>query len=430
MNVLIVGSGGREHALAWKIVKSPLVGKTYAAPGNAGIADVAECVNIKTDDIESLLAFAKREAIDLTVVGPETPLVAGIVDRFQAEGLKIFGPTRAAAKLEGSKVFSKSIMKKYKVPTAEYRVFENTNDAKQYIVECEPPIVVKADGLAGGKGVIICNTAEEGVRAVNDLIEQQIFGEAGKRVVIEQFLQGEELSVLAFTDGEKILPLASAQDHKRVYDNDLGPNTGGMGAYSPCPLVNEAQLDAVVQKAIRPIVKGLAQEGIRYTGVIYAGLMMTEKGPFVLEYNCRFGDPETQAILPRLKNDIVPVLLQVAEGKLKQNTLEWDPRACVSVVMASGGYPASYKKGFIIKGLDELKPKRDVVAFHAGTVRGADRQYITDGGRVLAISALGTDLKEARERAYQAIDSIFFRDMHFRKDIGLKGLKQREAVRR
>ncbi|MBI4431605.1 MAG: phosphoribosylamine--glycine ligase [Candidatus Omnitrophica bacterium] len=429
MKILIVGSGGREHAVTWKVVKSPLVQKTFVAPGNAGIADLAECVDIKPDDIEGLLAFARREHIDLTIVGPESPLVAGIVDRFRSEGLKIFGPEKAAAELEGSKVFSKSIMKKFGVPTAEYRVFESVNDAKQYIVECEPPIVVKADGLAAGKGVLVCGSAEEGVCAVNDLIEQRIFGEAGKRVVIEQHLRGEELSILAFTDGKQILPLASAQDHKRVFDDDRGPNTGGMGAYSPCPLVHENQIGTVVEKTIRPVIDGLRREGILYTGVIYAGLMMTEKGPFVLEYNCRFGDPETQAILPRLKDDIVPVFLQVAEKDLGQRTLEWDSRACVSVVMASGGYPGAYKKGFIIKGLDELKHKRDVIVFHAGTSRGAERQYLTDGGRVLAVSALGADVREARERAYQTVDIIFFREAHYRKDIGLKALKQGEAVR-
>jgi len=429
MRVLIVGSGGREHTLAWKIVKSPLVTKTYAAPGNAGIAEVAECVDIKADDTEGLLHLAKREQIDLTVVGPEAPLVAGIVDRFREKGLKIFGPSKKAAQLEGSKIFSKELMKRCGVPTAEYRVFEDAVHAKEYIVNAELPMVVKADGLAAGKGVFVCAKAEEGIRAVNELLDQQIYGEAGKRVIVERCLQGEELSVLALTDGERIIPLASSQDHKRVYDDDRGPNTGGMGAYSPCPLVKERDLDAVVERTIRPVIEGFKKEGIVYSGVIYAGLMMTEKGPYVLEYNVRFGDPEIQAVLPRLKDDLVPLLVEISEGKLLEHELTWDGRACLTVVLASGGYPGRYKTGHIIKGAEELKHRRDIVIFHAGTSRGPERQLLTGGGRVMAVSALGAHLKQAYERAYEAVGSIYFRDVHYRKDIGMKALKYEEAVR-
>ena len=420
MKVLLIGSGGREHALAWKIAQSPLLTKLYAAPGNAGISQNAECVAIAADNIDGLLDFALREKIDLTVVGPEVPLVAGIWDKFNSKGLKVFGPTRDTALLEGSKAFSKDIMTKYGVPTAAYEIFTNVKEAKHYVIEAEMPVVIKADGLAAGKGVVICDSAEQAVATLGQMMEEKVFGEAGSKVVIEKKLEGEELSILVLTDGKKIIPLASARDHKRAYDHDRGPNTGGMGAFSPSMQIPENELGRIIDLAIRPVVEGLARDGVPYCGVLYAGLMMTKDGPYVLEYNCRFGDPETEAILPRMKSDLLPVLVQVANKHLEIETLDWYEKACMTVVMASGGYPGSYGKGFVIQGLDSIRQEDDVFVFHAGTAMNVAKEIVTAGGRVLAVTALGENLKAAQERVYQAISKIQFKGSFYRRDIGQK----------
>lgn len=422
MKVLLIGSGGREHALAWKIAQSPLLTKLYAAPGNAGISQHAECVPIASDDIKGLLEFALREKIDLTVVGPEVPLVAGIGDVFRENGLLLFGPSKETALLEGSKAFSKDIMTKYGVPTAGYEIFTNVKEAKHYVIEAEMPVVIKADGLAAGKGVVICDSAELAVAALTQMMEERTFGEAGSKVIIEKKLEGEELSVLVLTDGKKIIPLASARDHKRAYDHDRGPNTGGMGAFSPSMKIPEHEIQNIVDLAVRPIVDGMARDGMPYRGVLYAGIMMTKEGPFVLEYNCRFGDPETEVILPRLKSDLLPVMTQIANGCLETETLEWYDKACITVVMASGGYPGSYEKGFPIQGLETAKGQQDVVVFHAGTAFNEQKQVVAAGGRVLAVTALGENLKTAHERVYQAVSQIHFEGGFCRRDIGQKAI--------
>ncbi|HOW59743.1 MAG TPA: phosphoribosylamine--glycine ligase [Candidatus Omnitrophota bacterium] len=423
MKVLLIGSGGREHALAWKISQSPLLTKLYAAPGNAGISQHAECISIAADDIEGLLKFAAREKIDLTVVGPEVPLVAGIWDQFHEIGLKVFGPTRDTAFIEGSKAFSKDLMTKYGIPTAAYEVFTSPKEAKHYVIEADMPIVIKADGLAAGKGVVICDNAKDAVATITQIMEEKIFGEAGSKVVIEKKLEGEELSVLVLTDGKKIIPLASARDHKRAYDHDRGPNTGGMGAFSPSFKIPEQQIGDMIDTTVRPMVDGLAQDRMFYRGVLYAGLMMTKEGPFVLEYNCRFGDPETEVILPRMKSDLLPVMMQIAQGKLTTETLDWHDKSCITIVMASGGYPGSYQKGFPIHGLESVKSTEDVFVFHAGTASNEQKQIVTAGGRVLAITALGENLKAAHDRAYQAISNIHFEGGFCRRDIGHKAIE-------
>jgi phosphoribosylamine---glycine ligase len=423
MKVLLIGSGGREHALAWKIAQSPLLKKLYAAPGNAGISQHAECVPIASDNISGLLEFALREKIDLTVVGPEVPLVAGIGDVFRENGLLIFGPSKDTALLEGSKAFSKEIMTKYGVPTASYEIFTNVKEAKHYVIESEMPIVIKADGLAAGKGVVICDSSELAVATLTQMMEGKIFGDAGSKVIIEKKLEGEELSILVLTDGKKIIPLASARDHKRAYDHDRGPNTGGMGAFSPSMKIQESEIGGIIDIAVRPILEGMAREGMSYRGVLYAGIMMTKDGPFVLEYNCRFGDPETEVILPRLKSDLLPVMVQIANGCLEKESLEWYDKACITVVMASGGYPGSYEKGFMIRGLETAKDQPDVAVFHAGTAFNAQKQVVTAGGRVLAVTAWGDTLKAAHERVYQVITQINFEGGFYRRDIGQKAIE-------
>ncbi len=422
MKVLVIGSGGREHALVWKISQSPLVKKVFAAPGNAGIEELAECRQIQPTDFDKLLHLAKSQKIDLTVVGPEAPLVKGIVDLFQKNDLRIFGPSKGAARLEGSKVFSKQRMREYKVPTASYEVFSSANEAQKYVTDRKPPFVVKADGLAAGKGVTVAMTHEEASKAITDALENKIFGEAGNQVVVEEFLQGEELSILAFTDGKKVLPLASSQDHKKAFDNDEGPNTGGMGAYSPCPFADEDGTETLVDKTIRPLIEGLRKEGVEYRGLIYAGLMLTEKGPFVLEYNVRFGDPEAEAVIPRLDEDIVPILLEVADGKLSRNKLRWKCQASVTVVLASQGYPGHYSNGFPVTGLEKFSNKKDILIFHAGTKKDASKGVVTAGGRVLDVTALGSSLQEARYKVYGAVTEIHFQGCFFRKDIGWRAL--------
>ncbi len=421
MKILVVGGGGREHALVWKIVQSPLVETVYCAPGNPGIAELAECVHIAADDIDALFDFAKAEQVDLTVVGPEVPLTLGIVDRFQAGGLEIFGPSQAAARIEGSKSFSKDLMAKYGIPTAAYRSFSERDAAVDYICAQGAPIVVKANGLAAGKGVVVATTVEQAVAAVDDIMIQAIFGEAGSSVVIEEFMAGEEASFFAFTDGRNILPLASSQDHKPAFDNDAGPNTGGMGAYSPAPVVTDSLAAKIVETIVRPTIDGMAEEGSPYVGILYVGLMIADGKPRVVEFNARFGDPEAQPLLVRMKSDVVPVLQACARGDLSGASLEWHDKAAVCVVMASGGYPAAYETGFEIFGLDDAGGMQDVVVFHAGT-RFDEGKVVNSGGRVLGVTGLGATVAEAIARAYQGVAKIHWQGAHFRTDIGRKAL--------
>ena len=421
MNILVIGSGGREHALVWKICQSPLVDKVYCAPGNPGIGQLAENVPLKVDDLPALLAFAREKSIGLTVVGPELPLSLGIVDLFEEHGLRIFGARRNAALIEASKAFSKDLMKKYHVPTAFYEVFTEIKPAIAFIDRHGAPIVVKADGLAAGKGVIVAQTRDEAVEAVREMLSGNAFGEAGSRVVIEEFLRGEEASFLVFTDGKNIIPLASAQDHKAVFDGDKGPNTGGMGAYSPAPVVTPAIHEKAMSEVIRRTVDGMAAEGRPYRGVLYAGLMIDGDSVKTLEFNARFGDPECQPLLMRLKSDIVPVLLAVADGDISGITLEWHDQAAVCVVLASGGYPGDYRKGDEIHGLDQAAGLDDLVVFHAGTAEQGGKQ-VTNGGRVLGVTGRGPTVKAAIERAYQGVAVISWEGMHFRRDIGQKAV--------
>ena len=422
MKVLVIGSGGREHALVWKLAQSPLLTKLYCAPGNPGIAESAECVNIPADAIAPLMTFAFNEKIDLTVVGPEDPLAAGIVDAFDAEKLVCFGPNRRAAELESNKAFSKHLMKKHGIPTAAFRVFDTLDGARDYVEKNEPPMVVKAYGLAKGKGVFICNSRGEAFKAVDAIIKEGIFGEAGDKVVIEDCLSGPEASMLAITDGRAIMPLPSCQDHKRVDDNDRGPNTGGMGAYSPAPVVTDELTDRIEREIIIPTIHAMSREERPYKGVLYSGVMLTEDGPMVLEYNCRFGDPETQPILMRLTSDLLPILHAAAIGELEKAEVEWDPRPAVCVVMASGGYPGKYEKGKVIEGLDDVKKMKDVQVFHAGTA-AKNGNVVTAGGRVLGVTALGSNIKDAIARVYEAVGKIHFEGAHFRKDIARRALR-------
>lgn len=430
MRILVIGSGGREHALCWKIAKSTRCSNLYCAPGNGGIGKVAEVVNIAADDIEGLLKFAKEKNIDLTVIGPEVPLVKGIVDIFEKERLKIFGPAKDLAMLEGSKVFAKEAMKRFGVPTADFKVFTDFKKASEYVKMRNCPLVIKADGLCAGKGVVVCKTTDEAQNALKNMMADKAFGSAADKVIVEDCLVGEEASIIVVSDGKNIVPLASSQDHKRIYDGDRGPNTGGMGAYSPAPVVTEELFKKILDLAVLPVITGFAREGKPYRGVLYAGIMLTEKGPYVLEFNARFGDPETQAILPRLKSDIVEMMERALDVGLGNYKLEWDPRPCVSVVMASGGYPGNYEKGKHISGIGEAEKLNDVVAFHAGTKlsqRSSDGKdhLITSGGRVLNVTALGSDMAGAISNCYQAIGLIKFEKMHYRRDIGRKALRNR-----
>ena len=421
MNVLVVGGGGREHALVWKIVQSPKVSKVYCASGNAGISEQATLVPIQANDLNRLLEFALKEKIDLTVVGPEDPLTRGIVDLFESKGLLIFGANKKAAEIEGSKAFAKEMMKKYHIPTAFYEIFDNRNEAVKYIRKQGAPIVVKADGLAAGKGVIVCKTVEEAIHSVDQIMVEKIFGNAGNRVVVEEYLVGEEASYIAFTDGKTILPMASSQDHKPIFDGDQGPNTGGMGAYSPAPVVTDEVHEKILEKVLRPVIYGMGEEGRPYKGVLYAGLMIHEGHPKVLEFNARFGDPETQPVLMRMKGDIVPILEACMQGTLSRHKIEWDNRASVCVVMASKGYPGDYEKGKIIEGLREVSRMERVFVFHAGTIL-KDGQVMTNGGRVLGVTGLGEDIPRAVERAYQAVKKISWDGVYYRTDIGQKAL--------
>ncbi|MFA6357523.1 MAG: phosphoribosylamine--glycine ligase [Candidatus Omnitrophota bacterium] len=423
MRILVIGSGGREHALIWKIAQSKLTDKIFCAPGNGGIGQLAECIAIKADDVFGLLEFARKEKINLTVVGPEVPLALGIVDEFEKAGLEVFGPNKQAANLEASKVFSKELMAKYKVPTAEFKVFDNPDQAKKYIEKIGCPCVVKADGLAAGKGVVVAKTVDQAIAAVTSIMQDKVFGDAGKKIIIEECLVGQEASILVITDSKKVIALASAQDHKRVFDNDQGPNTGGMGVYSPAAIVTADILNEVMEKIIYRTIDGLAKEGIAYRGVLYAGVMLTCDGPKALEFNVRFGDPETEAILPRLKSDLVEVMLATSQGKLvKIKKLEWDNRACVCVICASHGYPGNYALDKEISGLDEAAQLKDIVIFHAGTKKVGNK-ILTSGGRVLGVTGLGVTVKDAINKTYSAVSKINFEGMHYRKDIGQKALR-------
>ena len=421
MKVLVVGSGGREHALVWKIAQSPRVKKIYCAPGNAGIAALAECVPIDAQDVDQLVAFAGQQKIDLTVVGPEVPLSMGIVDLFEGQGLRIFGASKQAAAIEASKSFAKQIMLKYGVPTAQGATFTRYRPAEAYIRKMGAPIVVKADGLAAGKGVIVCKTVAQAIAALKQIIVNKEFGTAGRKVVVEECLVGEEASFLAFTDGKTILPLPSSQDHKPIFDNDKGPNTGGMGAYSPAPVVDRHLHDRIMQEVMEPVVRGMAAEGHPYKGVLYAGLMIDRDQIKVLEFNGRFGDPEAQPLLMRVKNDIVPIMEAIIDERLDQCRLELDERASVCVVMASGGYPGKYKKGALIQGLERARRMHEVMVFHAGTALKG-KQIAAAGGRVLGVTALGKSVAQAIDKAYKAVDKIEWRGVQYRKDIGQKAL--------
>jgi phosphoribosylamine---glycine ligase len=421
MKILVIGSGGREHALIWKLSQSPEVEKVYCAPGSAGISELSELVAISPDQIDKLADFAEQRKLDLTIVGPELPLTLGVSDLFQSRGLKIFGPNRAAARLEGSKAFAKEVMVNNGIPTASAGIFTDTESAKRYLTQHPGPCVVKADGLAAGKGVLICTSRQEAESAIDEILVQKAFGQAGEKVVIEEFLEGEEASFMALTDGEHVLPLPSSQDHKRVFDNDGGPNTGGMGAYSPAPVVTQAVHDRVLREVLRPLMAGLKREGILYRGVIYAGLMITKSGPKVLEFNARFGDPECQVIMMRLKSDLVPLLKATVNGTLRDVEPEWYEDPAVCVVLSAAGYPGSYEQGKEIRGLEELKKWRQGFVFHAGTTKhhGA---WQTSGGRVLGVTARGRDLAEAVDEVYRAITGISWDGMHYRKDIAQRAL--------
>lgn len=417
MKVLIVGSGGREHAIAWKVAKSSKVDKIYCAPGNAGIAEIAECVDIGAMEFDKLVAFAKEKAIDLTIIGMDDPLVGGVVDEFEKAGLRVFGPRKNAAILEGSKAFSKDLMKKYNIPTAAYETFDSAEKAMQYLETSKYPIVLKADGLALGKGVLICNTKDEAMDGVKTLMLDKQFGQAGNTIVVEEFMTGREVSVLSFVDGNTIKIMTSAQDHKRAKDGDKGLNTGGMGTFSPSPFYTK-EVDEFCKKYIyQPSVDAMKAEGREFKGIIFFGLMLTEDGPKVLEYNARFGDPETQVVLPRMKNDIIDVFEACIDGTLDKIDLQFEDNAAVCVVLASDGYPVSYEKGFEIKGLDNFKDKDSYFVFHAGT-KLSDGKIVTNGGRVLGVTATGRDLKEARANAYEATKWIDFDNKYMRNDIG------------
>ncbi len=419
MKVLVVGSGGREHALTWKISQSPLVDKIYCLPGNGGMAQLAECFDLDPLDIKSVADFAQEKKIDLTVVGPEAPLVEGIADEFEKRNLKIFGPKKRGAMMEGSKSFAKDLMNKYGVPTAKAVKFNRYEEALEYVKKSDFPLVVKADGLAGGKGAVVSFDLGTALQALEDCFIVKKFGKAGEVVNIEEYLEGEEVTILAFTDGESVLPLTPAQDYKRAFDNDEGLNTGGMGSYSPVPQLSQKAFQEIMEKIFYPTIEGMKKENLSYQGILYGGLILTKEGPKVLEYNCRFGDPESQAILPLLKSDLVEIMMAVIDGGLSDYQISFYPEKCITVVIASQGYPLSYQTGFPIEGLEEVSQIEGVQVFHAGT-KLQNGKFVTAGGRALNISAIGSSFKEAREKAYQAVEKIYFQGMHYRKDIGLR----------
>ncbi len=419
MKVLVVGGGGREHTIVWKLAQSPKITKLYCAPGNGGISGIAECVPIKAMDLDGIVTFSKENKVDMVVVAPDDPLAAGLVDKLTEAGIRAFGPVKAAAIIEGSKAFSKDLMKKYNIPTAGYMVFDNCSEALQYLDTSSAPIVVKADGLALGKGVIIAQTIQEAKDAVNGMMKDKVFGNAGSRVVIEEFIQGPEVSILAFTDGNTIVPMVSSQDHKRAFDNDQGPNTGGMGTFSPSPLYDKKLADYCMKEVFMPTVEAMNKEGRKFKGVLYFGLMITKDGPKVLEYNARFGDPETQVVLPRLKTDLFEIFEAIIDEKLSEINIEWDDNSAVCVIAASGGYPGKYATGIEINGIDKAEENNETMVFHAGT-SCKDGKYYTAGGRVLGVTAVESTMDKAIQKAYAGIAKIQFEGMHYRKDIGRK----------
>ncbi len=419
MKVLVVGGGGREHTLVWKLAQSPKISELYCAPGNGGISELATCVGIKATDIDGIVDFSKANKMDLVVVAPDDPLAAGMVDKLNEAGIRAFGPVKAAAIIESSKAFSKDLMKKYNIPTAGYMVFENSADALSYLDTCNAPIVVKADGLALGKGVIIAQTIEEAKDAVKSMMNELRFGNAGSKVVIEEYIEGPEVSILAFTDGKTIVPMVSSQDHKRAFDHDEGPNTGGMGTFSPSPLYDEKLADYCMKEVFIPTIDAMNKEGRKFKGVIYFGLMLTKDGPKVLEYNARFGDPETQVVIPRLKTDLLDIFEAIIDEKLADTNIEWNDNAAVCVVAASGGYPGKYATGLKISGLKEAQANGDTIVFHAGT-SFKDGNFYTAGGRVLGVTAVEETMDKAIDKAYAGIEKISFEGMHYRKDIGRK----------
>ena len=425
MRILLIGGGGREHALAWKLVQSPKVEKLYAAPGNPGMAllQKCECINLNVDDLEGVADYAEEKSIDLTVVGPEAPLVAGLADVFKRRGLPVFGPSKAAAQLEGSKAFSKELMAKYNIPTAFFKICEDIETAKAYVEEKGAPIVVKADGLAAGKGVVVAMTKAEALEAIDEMMGDHKFGAAGARLVLEEYMEGEEASLLAFTDGKTVVPMIAAQDHKRVFDGDEGPNTGGMGTYAPPPVMTDILRLKATELILKPVVEAMAKEGSPYQGCLYAGLMIKGDSVKVVEFNCRFGDPETQVVLPLLDGDLAEIMLACATGTLDKAEVAWHDKAAVCVVMASGGYPESYEKGKEITGLAAAEEDKDVVVFHAGT-KEAEGKIVTSGGRVLGVTAVDSSIKAARDRAYAAVEKIAFEKNFYRKDIAWRALKR------
>ena len=425
MRILLIGGGGREHALAWKLVQSPKVEKLYAAPGNPGMAllQKCECINLNVDDLEGVADYAEEKSIDLTVVGPEAPLVAGLADVFKRRGLPVFGPSKAAAQLEGSKAFSKELMAKYNIPTAFFKICEDIETAKSYVEEKGAPIVVKADGLAAGKGVVVAMTKAEALEAIDEMMGDHKFGAAGARLVLEEYMEGEEASLLAFTDGKTVVPMIAAQDHKRVFDGDEGPNTGGMGTYAPAPVMTDILRLKATELILKPVVEAMAKEGTPYQGCLYAGLMIKGDSVKVVEFNCRFGDPETQVVLPLLDGELAEIMLACATGTLDKAEVAWHDKAAVCVVMASGGYPESYEKGKEITGLAAAEEDKDVVVFHAGT-KEAEGKIVTSGGRVLGVTAVDSSIKAARDRAYAAVEKIALEKNFYRKDIAWRALKR------
>jgi len=422
MNVLVVGGGGREHALVWKVSQSPRVKKIYAAPGNAGMAQLAECVPVMAEDIAGLLGFARSNAVDLTIVGPEGPLSMGIVDEFQKAGLRVFGPSRNAAEIEANKAFTKDLMRKYQIPSAEYGTFTDRAEAESYVRSKGAPIVVKAAGLAAGKGVVVAETVEDAVNALDLIMTRKVFGAAGDVVVVEECLRGEEASFMAFTDGKTVVPMASSQDHKRVFDADKGPNTGGMGAYSPAPVVTKQIEKQVMEKVMHPTVRAMEKEGRLFKGILYAGLMIHNGEAKVLDFNARFGDPETQPVMARLDSDLIDIIEAILDNKLAATPIKWKADSAVCVVMASGGYPGDYEKGREIRGLDKAAARKNVMVFHSGTALRAGK-VVTDGGRVLGVTGLGPSVAAAIDNAYAGVHEITFEGAHYRRDIGARALE-------
>ncbi|MHC4481666.1 MAG: phosphoribosylamine--glycine ligase [Planctomycetota bacterium] len=427
MRVLFVGGGGREHALVWKMAASPMVDRLFCAPGNAGIARMAECVEIEATEVLRLRRFARENSVDLTVVGPEAPLVRGLVDSFEAAGLRAFGPSREAARIEGSKVFAKQIMRRHGIPTAAFRTFTAPERVKSYLNMVGAPVVVKADGLAAGKAAIVCQTLQEANEAVDRIMIRKEFGAAGDQIVVESCLAGEEASMIAFTDGQTIAVLPSSQDHKAIYDGDRGPNTGGMGACSPAPIITDELAARVEREVLVQTVHAMSRDDKPYRGALYAGIMVTDEGPQVLEFNCRLGDPETQPLMMRLQSDLVPILLASLDGTLEDADISWDPRPAICVVMASGGYPTGYQKGFPIEGLEDVEQMEDVVVFHAATAI-EDGRVVTNGGRVLGVTARGESIQQAKDRAYEAVGKIHFEGAYCRSDIGQKAIDRLAAA--